>query len=368
MGPALLNLLSAGLVAKTETVVVVVKLIILGVVTVAGWRFIDYSRLSVSEWPSIPAIVGAGMLIFVAYEGFELIANAGEDVKAPKKTLGRAYYLSIGIVVVLYILVAMVTVGNLSPADIAQFEDFALAKAAEPALGQLGFTLVAVSAVMATFSPINASLYDSARLSSSIAVEGELPAKLEMKVWKQPVGLLITAGGSLVLANTLDLTAISTIGQRWVSHRVCGRERCLPQALQHRQCQPGGCWCGCHWLSGRPDRFDREDGTRQPSKSPRSRRNEPSRPRNRVDLSAFDTRSPRPRTSPPSLTSRMQDRRSRGLSRRCSPTTARREPPWGRREWSEFRNGSGLGRNRYDRYRFQRCIRGRYVERQLDRS
>lgn len=209
--PALINLFNAALVARAETVVVVVKLIVLGIVTVAGWRFIDFSRLAPGDWPSIPAIAAAGMLIFVAYEGFELIANSGDDVDDVEGTLGKAYYVAIAIVVVLYFLIAIVTVGNLSPSEIGEYADFALAKAAEPSLGQLGFTLVAASAVLATFSAINASLYGSARLSASIAVEGELPRELERRVWSQPVGLLITAGGSLVLANTLDLTAISTI-------------------------------------------------------------------------------------------------------------------------------------------------------------
>lgn len=209
--PALLNFLDASLVARTETIVVAIKLLVLGVVTVAGWGFIDFSRLAPSEWPSIPAMAAAGMLIFVAYEGFELIANAGDDVDNPARTMGRAYWWSIGIVVVLYVLIAVVTVGNLSPSEIAQYSDFALAEAAQPALGQLGFTLVAISAVLATFSAINASLYGSARLSSAIAVEGELPEKLEGRIWNQPIGLLITAAGSLLLANTLDLTEISTI-------------------------------------------------------------------------------------------------------------------------------------------------------------
>jgi amino acid transporter len=209
--PALINLLNAALVARTETIVVVVKLIVLAIVTVAGWRFIDFSRLAPSDWPSIPAIAAAGMLIFVAYEGFELIANSGDDVDEVSGTLGKAFYIAIATVIVLYVLIAIVTVGNLSSAEIADYADFALAKAAEPSLGQLGFTLVAASAVLATFSAINASLYGSARLSASIAVEGELPEELEQRVWNQPVGLLITAGGSLLLANTLDLTAISTI-------------------------------------------------------------------------------------------------------------------------------------------------------------
>lgn len=209
--PTLLNFLSAGLIARTEMAIVVIKLTILAVVVGAGSRFIDASHLEFSSWPSLPAIAAAGMLVFVAYEGFELIANAGEDVKDPQRVMRRAYWISIGVVVILYVLIAIVTIGNLSPQEIIDFQDFALAKAAEPALGKLGFTLVAVAAVLATFSAINASLYGSARLSYSIAVEGELPERLEKKYWNQPIGLLITAAGSLLLANTLDLSAISTI-------------------------------------------------------------------------------------------------------------------------------------------------------------
>ena len=45
------------------------------------------------------AIVGGGMLIFVAYEGFELIANTAPNVENPEKVLPRAYYGSVGFVI-----------------------------------------------------------------------------------------------------------------------------------------------------------------------------------------------------------------------------------------------------------------------------
>ncbi|MCB9373687.1 MAG: APC family permease [Microthrixaceae bacterium] len=209
--PAAINLADAAVVARTETVVVAMKLVILGLVTAAGLASVEWGRVAPDTWPSLPTTVAAGMLVFVAYEGFELIANAGDDVRDPPRNLPRALYLAVGFVIVLYILIGVVTVGSLDPRRIAAAADFALAEAAKPSLGQLGFVLVGVAAVLATFSAINATLYGTARLSYSIALEGELPPDLERRVWSQPVGLLITAGGALVLANSVEVAAISSI-------------------------------------------------------------------------------------------------------------------------------------------------------------
>ena len=211
--PTVLNLASPSLVSKTETAVVLIKIAILLAVIVFGAGSIDTARLSPSTWESPLAIAGGGMLIFVAYEGFELIANTAPNVENRETVLPRAYYTSVGFVIILYIAIAAVTVGTLNPEQIQSASDFALAEATRPSLGQLGFTLVAISAVLATFSAINATLYGSARLASSIAAEGEAPKFLEKRIWNQPVpGLVLTAGAALVLANTADLSAISSMG------------------------------------------------------------------------------------------------------------------------------------------------------------
>ena len=48
---------------------------------VTGARFIETDHLAPSAWEGPFAVLVSGMLIFVAYEGFELIANAAEDVR-----------------------------------------------------------------------------------------------------------------------------------------------------------------------------------------------------------------------------------------------------------------------------------------------
>ena len=209
--PWLINLVNASLVSRSETLVVIVKVAILMVVVVAGAPQVTPSRLDPASWASPLSVLAAGMLIFVAYEGFELIANASADTRRPRTTLPRAFALSVALVVVLYVVIATVTVGSLSPTRIAETADYALAAAASSSLGQFGFTLVGISAVLATFSAINATLYGTARLSFTIASEGELPDALERRAWNQPVGLHITAVAALALAVTMPVSSISAM-------------------------------------------------------------------------------------------------------------------------------------------------------------
>jgi amino acid transporter len=106
-----------------------------------------------------------------------------------------------------------VTIGNLSIAEIVKAEDYALAEAARPFLGNAGFIMIAIAALLSTGSAINATLYGSARISYVIAKDGELPEELERKVWKRPIeGLLITSGLTLLIANLMDLSAIAIMG------------------------------------------------------------------------------------------------------------------------------------------------------------
>jgi amino acid transporter len=209
--PWFVNLTSAGLVARTESVVVGVKMLVLLVVVAAGVPNADPGSLAPSTWGSPVDVVAAGMLVFVAYEGFELIANASADVARPAHTLPRAYGWSVGLVVALYVLVAGVVVASLSAEEIAAAADYALAEAASTTLGRSGFVLVGVAAVLATFSAINATLYGAARLSAKLALEGELPDGFRRHPWDQPIGLHVTALLGLAIAVGLPLSSISSV-------------------------------------------------------------------------------------------------------------------------------------------------------------
>jgi len=208
-----LNLLNAKLIGEAEDWIVLVKLAILVLFIATGLWGIDSGRLAPTAWPAPLHVVAGGMIIFLAYEGFELIANSAQDVRTPAKTLPRAYYSAVGFVIVLYVLIAVVTIGTLPVMKIVDAKDYALAEAARPFLGQIGFLLIAIAAMLSTASAINATLYGTARLSYVIAKDGELPSALERKVWNEPIeGLLITAGLTLLIANSVDLSSMSTMG------------------------------------------------------------------------------------------------------------------------------------------------------------
>jgi amino acid transporter len=208
-----LNIGGAKAVGESEEWIVGFKIAILLLFISVGLWSVNAQRLQPVTWTPPLSLITGGMIIFLAYEGFELIANTAGDVKNPKKTLPRAYYSAVGFVILLYILVSTVTVGNLPLPKIIEAKDYALAVAARPFLGGVGFALIAIAALLSTGSAINATLYGASRISYIIAKDGELPEMLERKIWNRPIeGLLITAGLTLLIANLFDLSSIAMMG------------------------------------------------------------------------------------------------------------------------------------------------------------
>ncbi len=96
-------------------------------------------------------------LSILAFKGFTTITNSGSEITDPHCNVGRAIVLSIAICVVVYLLVAF-AVGSSLPLDrIVAAKDYALAEAAEPALGHTGFYLTVALALVATASGLIAS-------------------------------------------------------------------------------------------------------------------------------------------------------------------------------------------------------------------
>jgi amino acid transporter len=208
-----LNLLSAKAIGRAEKWIVGLKVAILLLFVGVGLVGIKMGQVAPVSWSPPLQLVAGGMIIFVAYEGFELIANTAKDVRDVATTLPRAYYAAVGFAIALYVLVSLVTVGHLAVDKIVAAKDYALAEAARPLLGQTGFTIIVIAAMLSTASAINATLYGTSRLSYCIACAEQLPELLERDVWGQPIwGLLISTGLTLIVANAFDLTSIATLG------------------------------------------------------------------------------------------------------------------------------------------------------------
>jgi amino acid transporter len=103
--------------------------------------------------------------------------------------------------------------GNLSNAEIERAKDYALAEAAKPFLGEVGFRLIAVAALFSTASAINATLFGSANVCYMIARDGELPASLARTTWEDATGgLLLTAALVVLVMLCFDLSGIAMMG------------------------------------------------------------------------------------------------------------------------------------------------------------
>ena len=207
------NFIGAKAVGESELFIVSIKVGILALFAIIGFFFIKPELLSFSKFPTVNSIFFASAVVFLAYEGFGLITNAAEDMSNPQKTLSKALYLSVLIVILIYVSVSLATVGNLPLPDIIKAKDYALAEAAKPFLGLLGFKIIAIAALFSTASAINATLYGGANVSYTIAKDGELPRIFDRKIWSRGTeGLFITASLVIVFANLFDLSKIAMLG------------------------------------------------------------------------------------------------------------------------------------------------------------
>lgn len=209
-----INAVGSKAVGGSEKIIVAIKVLILLLFIGSGLFFIQPKLLHIN-WQNnqISNLIYGAALIFLAYEGFGLITNSAADMNNPKKTLPKALYLSVLITIAIYIAVSLTVVGNISIAKIIAAKEYALAEAARPFLGSIGFKIIALAALFSTSSAINATLYGGANVSYIMSKEGELPAFFERKAWRDSKeGLYITSALVILFVNVFQLGSIAMFG------------------------------------------------------------------------------------------------------------------------------------------------------------
>ncbi|RME33251.1 MAG: APC family permease [Gammaproteobacteria bacterium] len=209
----LLGALGSRAVGRAEFTLVLVKVGILCLFILAGLQGVQPARVMPHfDAQSVSGTLSAVSLFFLSYMGFGLVTNASEHMRDPQRNVPRALYCSILIVSLIYVGVAVVAVGNLPLEELIRSQENALAVAARPFLGDLGFQLISWGALISIASALNATLYGGANVAYALARDGELPELFERKVWfGSPEGLYLTAGLGLLFALLFDLGGISSI-------------------------------------------------------------------------------------------------------------------------------------------------------------
>lgn len=207
------NLYGVKAAGTSEDVIVMIKVLILGLFAIIGLFYIDPQNILPLFNLGKTGVLMGSALIFVAYEGFELIPNAVNEMKNPEINLRKGILISVIITAAIYIFVSLVAVGNLQPSEISKYKEYALAVAAKPFLGKSGFMLIGLGALLSTASAINATLFGTARLGMVMAQEAELPKAFSYKERTKDipyVSLLSISALTLFFVNTTNLTIISS--------------------------------------------------------------------------------------------------------------------------------------------------------------
>jgi amino acid transporter len=210
---AALVVVGPSFVDRAQSLIVVVLLAVFAIFIAVTVVDIDFDLLAFSGYPSAGDIIASVALTFFAYLGFSVITFAVGDLREPARELPKAMYLALGVTTATYVLIALGVFGTLTVEEAVGYGETAIAEAARPALGDAGFTIMAIAALLATASSVLATLYASSGLTSMLAEVEQFPPFFGRgSPLGSKGGLLITAAIVLVVSNLVDLSAIASVG------------------------------------------------------------------------------------------------------------------------------------------------------------
>ena len=207
---------------KTGVIVTIIQLGLIFILITAGLWIMNGSpawQMNFSDFApmGITGIVAAMGLTFIAFEGYEVIVQTGEEVKNPRRNIPRAIFISLGAVIVVYCLIAFVSIGAIFPTDIESWRyigeggELGVMKAAELIL-PYGAFIVLGGGLISTLAALNATTFSSARVAFAMGRNYNMPNQLSAihRKNKTPyIAILISGIIMAVMAYGLPLAQIA---------------------------------------------------------------------------------------------------------------------------------------------------------------
>jgi APA family basic amino acid/polyamine antiporter len=144
-------------------------------------RFQNFTPFVPLGWMRILVTMG---FTYVAFEGFEVIAQAGDETIEPRKNLPKAMLLSVYIATVIYVTVAFATIVAVRPDSaeltgpvwewIGSFRERGFGEAISRLI-PMGNILLTLAVIFASTSALNATIYSATRASFALGRDHMLP-------------------------------------------------------------------------------------------------------------------------------------------------------------------------------------------------
>ena len=174
-----------GLIVKTVLILAFLATVfVMAFISPPTGGAVQIDFLGQSGWTGIPLAIA---LTFVAYEGYEIIALSATEVKQPHRTIPRGIIISVGLVVLLYVLLEASLLslarhgcsGSLAACTLSgPRAELSLPSLALNSLGAGGGVLLLVAGMVAMITAVGNNLSSAARLSFVMAKDGALFKRL----------------------------------------------------------------------------------------------------------------------------------------------------------------------------------------------
>jgi amino acid transporter len=217
-----INIKGTSETGKTGNIVTIIQLGTIGALIVAGFWSVyvhpNWNNNFADFMPNgIGGLVAAMGLTFIAFEGYEIIVQTGEEVKNPKKNIPRAIFISLGLVVALYCLVAFVSIAGIFPEGkpawqfVGENQELGVMKAAESLL-PYGAFIVLAGGIVSSLAGLNATTFSSARVAFAMGRHYNLPhilSSIHSKNKTPHIAIAISGVIMAIMAFSLPLDQIA---------------------------------------------------------------------------------------------------------------------------------------------------------------
>ena len=215
-----LNALSTAASGGAETIVTIIKIVILLIFAGFGAVVVDIENFQpfFTSDGATTSILSAMGLTFIAFEGYDLITTVTEEVENPQENIPKAIFISLAATVAIYILVVWVALGTLGAEQLGKAGETGIANAAEsfmppiPLLGT-GASLIVFGAVFSTVSALNAVVLASSRVVFAMGRENQLPAPLGQISARYGTPMYAVIASALVMLLGVAFVPIEQVGR-----------------------------------------------------------------------------------------------------------------------------------------------------------
>jgi len=240
-----LNYYGANVTGKAENFLTMAKISILGLFSIFGViSIVQRPNLLVANFQDflplgLGGVLSAMGLTFIAFEGYDLIATVSEEIKDPKTNIPKATFVSLGIAIVIYLLIILISIGAVNPASFGEvfnklpsetgvlgahtldpgdprintsweilglYKETGIVRAAENFMPALGVFLIVFGGLLSTMSALNATVMASSRVAFSMGREKMLPEALSrIHPQRRTPYVAVLATGLIIVVMTATL-------------------------------------------------------------------------------------------------------------------------------------------------------------------